>query len=117
MTYASEGGLTSSAKNLYELIANVPGDEIVLKKADNHWAEIKSGKVTYRTVGMPDRDFRKVPDHREAAYTTLESAVLRERVERTLFSVCNEETRFRLNSVFFESDGSKSRMCRRTATV
>jgi hypothetical protein len=50
-----EGGLTLGAKNLYELVANAPGDEIVLKKTDNHWAEIKSGKVTYRIVGMPDR--------------------------------------------------------------
>jgi hypothetical protein len=31
--------------------------EITLQKADNHWAEIKSGKVTYRIVGVPDRDF------------------------------------------------------------
>ena len=46
---------------------------------------------------MPDRDFPKVPDHREASYTTLESAVLREMIERTLFSVCNDETRFHLN--------------------
>ena len=67
---ASEGGLTLGAKNLYELIANAPGDEITLKKADNHWAEIKSGKVTYRIVGMPDRDFPKVPDHREARSVT-----------------------------------------------
>jgi DNA polymerase-3 subunit beta len=107
---ATEGGITLGAKNLYELIANAPGEEITLKKADNHWAEIKSGKVTYRIVGMPDRDFPKVPDHREASYTTLESAVLREMIERTLFSVCNDETRFHLNGVFFESDGSKSRM-------
>jgi hypothetical protein len=63
---ASEGGLTLGAKNLYELIANAPGDEITLKKADNHWAEIKSGKVTYRIVGMPDRDFPKV--HMACAY-------------------------------------------------
>jgi hypothetical protein len=32
---------------------------------------LKSGKVSYRIVGMPDRDFPKVPDHREATYTTL----------------------------------------------
>ena len=32
------------ATHPYELIANAPGDEIALKKADNHWAEIKSGK-------------------------------------------------------------------------
>ncbi|HEY6175710.1 MAG TPA: DNA polymerase III subunit beta [Kofleriaceae bacterium] len=109
-TNASDGGITLGAKNLYELIANAPGDEIALKKADNHWAEIKSGKVTYRIVGMPDRDFPKVPDHREATYATVESAVLREMIERTLFSICNDETRFHLNGVFFESDGSKARM-------
>ncbi len=107
---ATEGGITLGAKNLYELIANAPGDEISLKKADNHWAEIRSGKVSYRIVGMPDRDFPKVPDHREATYTTVESAVLREMIDRTLFSVCNDETRFHLNGVFFESDGSKARM-------
>src|SRR5437762_11097507 len=47
-------------------------------RSQDHWAEIKSGKVTYRIVGMPDRDFPEVPDHREASYTTLESAVLRD---------------------------------------
>ena len=109
-TATSEGGITLGAKNLYELIANAPGDEVTLKKSDNHWAEIKSGKVVYRIVGMPDRDFPKVPDHREATYSTLESAALKEMIERTLFSVCNDETRFHLNGVFFESDGSKSRM-------
>jgi len=38
----AEGGITLGAKNLYELIANAPGDEVSLKKADNHWAEIHS---------------------------------------------------------------------------
>ena len=95
------------AKNLLRASSNAPGDDITLKKADNHWAEIRAGKVTYRIVGMPDRDFPKVPDHREAKYSTVESAVLREMIERTLFSVCNDETRFHLNGVFFESDGSK----------
>src|ERR1051325_5217452 len=107
---ANEGGITLGAKNLYELIANAPGDDVTLKKADNHWAEIRSGKVTYRIVGMPDRDFPKVPDHREASYSTVESSVLREMIERTLFSVCNDETRFHLNGVVFESDGSRARM-------
>jgi DNA polymerase-3 subunit beta len=107
---ASDGGIAIIAKSLFDLVANAPGDEVTLKKADNHWAEIKSGKVTYRIVGMPDRDFPKVPDHREASYSTVESAVLREMIERTMFSICNDETRFHLNGVFFESDGSKCRM-------
>jgi DNA polymerase III subunit beta len=107
---AAEGGITLNAKSLNDLIASAPGDDITLKRADNHWAEIRSGKVTYRIVGMPDRDFPRVPDHREATYTPVESAVLREMIDRTLFSVCNDETRFHLNGVYFESDGSKARM-------
>jgi DNA polymerase III subunit beta len=107
---ASDGGIAILAKSLFDLVANAPGDEVTLKKADNHWAEIKSGKVTYRIVGMPDRDFPKVPDHREASYATVESAVVREMIERTMFSICNDETRFHLNGVFFESDGSNCRM-------
>src|ERR1700733_3072698 len=107
---AAEGGITLNAKSLNELIASAPGDDITLKRADNHWAEIRSAKGTYRIVAMPDRDFPPVPDHREATYTTVESAVLREMIDRTLFSVCNDETRFHLNGVFFESDGSKARM-------
>ena len=80
---ASEGELTLGAKNLYELIDNLPGDEISLKKADNHWAEIKSGKVTYRIVGMPDRDFPKVPDHREANYATIERSGIASAVDES----------------------------------
>ena len=84
---AAEGGITLNAKSLNDLIASAPGEDITLKRADNHWAEIKSGKVTYRIVGMPDRDFPRVPDHREATYTPVESAVLREMIDRTLLHV------------------------------
>jgi hypothetical protein len=63
---ASDGGIAILAKSLFDLVANAPGDEVTLKKADNHWAEIKSGKVTYRIVGMPDRDFPKVPGPTDA---------------------------------------------------
>src|SRR3954469_18383649 len=45
-----EGGIPLGAKKLYELIANAPSDDITLKKSDNHWAEIRSGKVTHPIV-------------------------------------------------------------------
>jgi len=109
-TNASEGGITVNAKALHDIVTALPGDELTIKRADNSWAEIKAGKVAYRVVGMPDRDFPKVPDHREAPFSDVEAGVLREMIDRTLFSVCNDETRFHLNGVLFESNGSKARM-------
>src|SRR5689334_7894856 len=75
---ATEGGITVNAKALYDIVVALPGDELTLKRADNSWAEIRAGKVTYRVVGMPDRDFPKVPDHREAPFCDVEPAVVRE---------------------------------------
>ena len=107
---AVEGGLTVGAKALHDIVVNLPGDELTLRKVENNWAEIKAGKVSYRVVGMPDRDFPKVPDHREAPFGDIDASTLREMIDRTLFSVCNDETRFHLNGVLFESNGTSARM-------
>lgn len=107
---AAEGGLTAAAKALHDIVANLPGDEITFKRADNNWAEISAGKVDYRLVGMPDRDFPKIPDHREVDLQPVDAETLRAMIDKTLFSVCSDETRFHLNGVFLESDGQKARM-------
>jgi DNA polymerase-3 subunit beta len=105
-----DGGLTLGAKALYDIVVNMPGDDLVVRRAENNWAELRAGKVEYRLVGMPDRDFPKIPDHREIEFAEIEAAVLREMIDKTLFSVCNDETRFHLNGVLFECEGDKGLM-------
>jgi DNA polymerase-3 subunit beta len=106
----AEGGLTVSAKSLHDIVSSAPGDDVTLRRAENNWAELKSGKVNFRVVGMPDRDFPKIPDARESQFSEVDAGTLREMIDRTLFSVCNDETRFHLNGVLFESSGDKARM-------
>jgi DNA polymerase-3 subunit beta len=106
----ADGGLTVGAKALFDIVSNMPEDDVTVRRTENNWAEISGGKVNYRLVGMPDRDFPKIPDHREADFREVDAAVVREMIDRTLFSVCNDETRFHLNGVLFESDGTTARM-------
>lgn len=105
-----EGAITLSAKALFDVIANMPGDTVSLSTQSNNWVELKAGKVTCRLAGMPDRDFPKIPDHREASFCKVNAGVLGEMIDKTLFSVCTDETRFHLNGVFFESDGTAASM-------
>jgi DNA polymerase-3 subunit beta len=105
-----EGGLTVAAKALHDIVGSLPGEDVVFKRTENHWAEIKAGKVVYKLVGMPDRDFPKIPDHREITFVKIEPAALREMIDKTLFSVSHDETRFHLNGVLFECDGARARM-------
>ncbi len=106
----SAGGLTVSAKALHDIVANVPGDEVSIKKVENHWAEIRSKKFNCRIVGIPDRDFPKVPDARDAAFVELDAGALLGMIRATQHSICKDETRFHLNGILFESNGKTARM-------
>lgn len=106
----SAGSLTVSAKALHDIVANLPAGDVSLKKVENNWAEIKAKKVSYRIVGIPDRDFPKVPDARDAAFVELDAGALLGMIRATQHSICKDETRFHLNGVLFESNGKTARM-------
>lgn len=107
---SAEGGLTVGAKALHDIINNMPDEDVRFRRAENNWAEIRAGKVDYRLVGMPDRDFPKIPDHKDQDFREVDAGILREMIDRTLFSVSNDETRFHLNGVLFECNGTRARM-------
>lgn len=106
----TEGGITLGAKALYDIVASMPADDVTLSRRENNWAEIRAGKVVYRLVGMPDVDFPQIPESGDLEFSDVPARVVREMIDKTLFSVCNDETRFHLNGVFFESDGASARM-------
>src|SRR5215831_7966842 len=105
-----EGGLTVAARQLYEIVKGLPTDEVRVRRTEQNWAEIRSGKVEFKVVGMPDRDYPKLPSIQEAELSNVDSATLREMIAKTIFSVSTDETRQHLSGVLFESDGAMARM-------
>src|SRR3954452_17924817 len=105
-----EGGLTVGARHLHDIVKSLPGETLSLKRTENHYADIKAGKVEYKVVGMPDRDFPKLPNHREVKFAKVDAATLRDMIAKAFFSISTDETRYHLNGVLFESDGHVGRM-------
>ena len=58
---ATEGTLTVSAKKLYEIVREAPEETVQLKKLENDWLEVKSGKSVFKVVGMDAREFPQFP--------------------------------------------------------
>ena len=56
------------------------------------------------------------PGHREASYATVESAVLREMIERTMFWICDDETGFTATACFSRAAARSAGWCRPTDT-
>lgn len=101
----SEGGITLGARHLHEIVKALPGDTVSLKRADNQYAELKAGKVEYKVVGMADRDFPKLPNHREVEFSKIDAGIFLDLINKTFFSVSTDETRYHLNGVLFDCDG------------
>ena len=105
-----EGGVTVAAKHLHDIVKSLPGENMRLRRTDNNYAEIKAGKVNYKVVGMSDRDFPKLPNHREVKFGKVDGPTLRDMIAKTFFSISTDETRYHLNGVLFECDGKTARM-------
>ena len=106
-----EGTVTVNAKKLYEIVREVPNDQVQLKRLENDWVEIRSGKSVFKIVGMDAKEFPQFPKFDSKGLSTTPASTVREMIERTIFSVSTDETRYSLNGVFIEqSEGGNVRM-------
>lgn len=101
---AQPGGITVSAKHLYDLVKSLPSDSVHFKKLDNQYAELRAGKTKYKLVALADADFPKLPEAKQVKFAMLDAAVLRDLVSKTFFAISSDETRYHLNGVLLESE-------------
>src|SRR4029450_1495506 len=94
---AKEGTITVNAKKLYEIIREVPDEQVQVKRLENDWVEIRSGKSVFKIVGMEAREFPQFPKFDSKGLSTIPASIIREMIERTIFSVSTDETRYSLN--------------------
>ena len=102
------GTLTVNAKKLYEIIREIPTEQVQLKRLDNDWVEIRSGKSIFKIVGMDAREFPQFPNFDTRGQATIPASLIRGMIERTIFAVSTDETRYSLNGVFVEQGAAGS---------
>jgi len=106
-----EGAITLNAKKLYEIVRESSGETIQLKRLENDWVEIKSGKSVFKMVGLDPNDFPAFPAFDAESLFPVPAKIMKEMIDKTIFSVSNDETRSNLNGAFLEEgEGGKVRM-------
>ena len=102
------GAITLNARKLYEIVRELPADELTLRSGEGGWVEVIGGKARYRMVSMDPKEFPGIPASTPVAkkggvVMVLGAGVLAEMIEKTLFAVSSDETRLSLGGVFIES--------------
>ncbi len=95
-----DGKITVGAKKLYEIVKELPNQEISFSTKENDWVEITCGKVRFNIVGLPSDEFPAVATVHGEQLLELEAALLRKMIERTSYAICNDETKYNLNGIF-----------------
>lgn len=89
-------------KNLFEIIKELSEGKVQLEKKENNWLEIRQGKYLSKIVGISAEEYPIFPTFAGEKFFEIDSEILKEMIDKTIFSVSNDETRYHLNGVYFE---------------
>jgi DNA polymerase-3 subunit beta len=92
-----EGTTTIAARRLFEIVRLLPDSaEIEFTLLENNWVELRSGNSHYKIVALPKDDFPAIPDAAPAT-AILPGSLFRDMIQRTMFAITQEESRYSLN--------------------
>lgn len=99
---ASPGRLTVPARKFLDIVRLLNTPEVALAEVDNFSLKLESGSFNTTMYGLSPEDFPPLPALNHIQYVDLDSADLVDAIDKTIFSVALEETRYNLAGVYLE---------------
>ncbi len=91
-----EGVGTVPAKRLLEIVRSLPDAEVKFKILENHWVQVTCDRSSFKLVGMAKDSFPVLPAAPKPL-VAIPSDVLTSLIQRTIFAISSEESRYTLN--------------------
>jgi len=99
-----EGDVVVNAKNFFDILRELPNSEIQLEKQDNHSLHITQNSSFFHINGMDPNEFPVFPGFKDEKFVKFLSPLISEMIEKTIYSVSNDKSRYYLNGVLFEEE-------------
>ena len=91
-----DGAGTVPAKRLLEIVRSLPDSEIRFRILENHWVQVTCERSSFKLVGMARDNFPVLPAIPKPL-ATIPASVLIALIQRTIFAISSEESRYTLN--------------------
>ena len=100
---SKEGSTAVPSRKLYEIVRAFPSDTLAVKETENKWIQIADKRIEYNLVGMEPDDFPGFPEIEGVDLFEIDANVLRNMINKTIYSVLGDEGRAQLSGICFES--------------
>ncbi len=102
------GSITVPSKKFFDITRELPSNrDIEIYSKKNNELIITCDKINFKIMGMPKDEFPVLPEISKANTFDINQGVLKEAIKKTSFAVSNDETRYVLNGLCIQGNGSK----------
>ena len=105
-----EGALTIEARRFFDVVRSLPDEDVNIKLQENFSVTIESGSAKFRLLGLPSEDYPTLPTVKIDDAYSIELSDLKTMVEKVIFAITHEETRFQLNGALLKVFDDKLEM-------
>lgn len=98
-----QGAVCISARPLYDMVRSLSGPSVLLKTVQNGRVRLSCGRTNYRVNSLAPEQFPSIQTAHENEFVSVSSSLLKEMVDKTLYAVSVDETRYNLNGVYMEA--------------
>src|SRR6266536_1140132 len=106
---STPGSICVQARQLFDMARLLPDAPVSFKKEDNDWVTVKCDRAKFKMVGVSRDAFPEVPTFKSAP-AKIPAGVLKTFIDRTIFAITQEESRYTLSGAKFVLDESGARM-------
>jgi DNA polymerase-3 subunit beta len=108
-TVKKRGDVTVAARKLYEIAREIPDESLTIRSSGSGLVEIQGGRSRFRVVSLEAKDFPELPfgagSASDGTKLRVTATLLAGMIDRTIFAVSSDETRFNLSGVLLELPG------------
>jgi DNA polymerase-3 subunit beta len=103
------GSLCVQARKLFDISRLLPDSTVNFRKEENDWVTVKCENFRSKIAGLPRESFPEVPTSKSAPLK-FPAEVFKSFIERTIFAITQEESRYTLSGAKFILDKSGAKM-------
>jgi DNA polymerase-3 subunit beta len=107
---AENGEIAVPGKKFLEIVRELAQGPVIIEKTSSGRLKIKSAESEFELAGMDSSDFPAWSNFEELETTKASTTKLMKMIDGTLYAASNDESRFNLNGILFETVDEKIRM-------
>jgi DNA polymerase-3 subunit beta len=103
------GSICVQARKLLDIARLLPDALVRFKKEENDWVSVKCEKFNSKVPGVPTDSYPEIPTFKSAPIS-LSASIFKTLIDRTIFAITQEESRYTLSGAKFILDENGARM-------